>query len=49
MTRFRNAKLGVFRQHQNTKTILKKKNMRQNRFKKLSKFQKFYLSQKREK
>ena len=27
-----------------TKTILKKKNMRQNRFKKLSKFQKFQLS-----
>ena len=49
MTRFRNAKLGVFRQHQNTKTILKKKNMRQNRFKKLSKFQKFYLGQTREK
>ena len=43
-TRFRNVKLGVFRQYQNTKIILKKKNMRQNRFKKLSKFQKFQLS-----
>ena len=37
------VKLGIFRQHQNTKTILKKKNMRQNRFKKLSKFQNFIL------
>ena len=44
MTRFRNVKLGVFRQCQNTKTILKKKNMGQNCFKKLSKFQKFQLS-----
>ena len=44
MTRFRNVKLGVFRQYQNTKTILKKKNMGQNCFKKLSKFQKFQLS-----
>ena len=44
MTRFRNVKLGVFRQYQNTNTILKKKNMGQNRFKKLSKFQKFQLS-----
>ena len=42
MTRFRNDKLGVFRQYQNTKTILEKK-MGQNRFKKLSKFQKFQL------
>ena len=41
MTRFRNVKLGVFRQYQNTKTILKKKNMGDNHFKKLSKFQKF--------
>ena len=44
MTRFRNLKLGVFRQYQNIKTILKKKNMGQNRFKKLSKFQRFKLS-----
>ena len=44
MTRFRNVKLGVFRQYKNTKTILKKKNMRQNHFHKLSKFQKFQLS-----
>ena len=43
MTRFRNVKLGVFRQYQDTKTILKKKNTRQNRFKKRSKFQKFQL------
>ena len=41
MTRFRNVKLGVFRQYQNTKNILKKKNVGQNRFKKLSKFQNF--------
>ena len=27
MTRFRNVKLGVFRQYQKTKAILKKKNM----------------------
>ena len=44
MTRFRNVKLGVFRQYQNSKTILKKKNLEQNRFKKLSKFQIFQLS-----
>ena len=44
MTRFRNVKCGVFRQYQNTKTILKKKNTRQNRFKKRSKSQKFQLS-----
>ena len=31
MTTFRNIKLGVFRQYQNTKPILKKKNMEQNR------------------
>ena len=43
MTRFRNVKLGVFRQYQNT-TIFKKKNLGQNDFKKLSKFQKFQLS-----
>ena len=34
MTRFRNVQLGVFGQYQNTKTILKKKNVGQNRFKK---------------
>ena len=44
MTRFRNVKLGVFRKYQNTKTILKKKSMQQNHFKKLSKFKKFQLS-----
>ena len=44
MTRTRNVKLGVFRQYQNTRTILKKKNMGQNCFKKRSKFQKFQLS-----
>ena len=44
MTRFRNVKLGVLRQYQNTRTILKKKNMGQNRSKKRSKFQKFQLS-----
>ena len=42
--RFRNVKLGVFRQYQNTKTILKKKNMGQNHFEKRSKFKKFQLS-----
>ena len=41
MIGFRNVKLGVFRKFQNTKTILEKKNMGQNRFKKLSKFQNF--------
>ena len=35
MTRSRNVKLGHFRQYQNTKTIFKKKNMGQNRFKRL--------------
>ena len=35
MTRFMNVNLGVFRKYQSTKTILKKKNMEQNRFKKL--------------
>ena len=35
MTRFRNVKLGVYKQNQNTKTILKKKNMESSRFKKL--------------
>ena len=41
ITRFRNIKLGVSGQY---RTILKKKNMGQNRFKKLSKFQKFQSS-----
>ena len=44
MTRFRNVKLGVYGQYQNTKIILEKKNMGQNRFKNLSEFQKFQLS-----
>ena len=44
MTGFRNVKLGVFRQYQNTKIILKKKNMGQNLFKRFSKFQKCQLS-----
>ena len=44
MSRFSNVKLDVFRQYQNTKIILKVKNMGQNRFKNLSKFQKFQLS-----
>ena len=37
ITRFKYIKLGVFIQYQNTKAILKNKNMGQNRFKKLSK------------
>ena len=44
MTRFKYVKLGVFIQYQNTKAISKKKNMGQNRFKKLSNFQKCQLS-----
>ena len=44
MARFGSVKLGAFRQYQNTKTVLKKKNMRQNCFKNLSKLQKFQLS-----
>ena len=44
MNRFKNVKLGVFRQYQNTKTFSKKKNMGKNRFMKLSKFQKFQSS-----
>ena len=44
MNRFKNVKLGVFRQYQNTKTFSKKKNMGKNHFMKLSKFQKFQLS-----
>ena len=44
MTRFRNVKLGVFRQYQNTKSILKRKNAKQNCFKKLSKFHRFQSS-----
>ena len=42
MNRFRNVKLGVFRQYKNTKIKKKKKNMGQNSFK-LSKFQKSQL------
>ena len=43
MTRFRNVKLGVFRQYQNTKTKKEKRKeiMGQNRFKKLSKSKNF--------
>ena len=44
MTRFKNVKVGVFRQHESTKAILKNENMGQDRFKKLSKFRKFLLS-----
>ena len=44
MTRCRNVKLGDFKQYQNTRTILKKKNMGENLFQKCSKFQKFQLS-----
>ena len=36
--------MDIFRQNQNTKTILKNKNMGQNCFKKLWKFEKFQLS-----
>ena len=39
-TWFRNVKLGVFRQYQNAKAFLKKKNMGQNLFKKVSIIQK---------
>ena len=39
MTRFRNVKLGVYKQNQNTKTILKMTTMAQN-----SKCPKFQLS-----
>ena len=38
MDRFMNVKLVVFRKYQNTKTVLKKRNIGQNRFKKFSKF-----------
>ena len=41
MTRLRNTYLYVFIQCQHTRTILRKKNMRQSLFKKYSKFQKF--------
>ena len=42
MTRFRNIKLGVLRQYQNTKKKkLKKKNIEESHFKKPSKLQKF--------
>ena len=45
MTRLRNIiKLGVFRQFQNSKTILKTKTIGHKRFKKLLKFLKFQLS-----
>ena len=44
MTRVRNVSIGDFRQYQNTRTILKKKNVGQNRLKKRSKFQKFQLN-----
>ena len=44
MTRFRNFKLGVFRQYQNIKTIFKKNDIGENSFKKISNFQKFQLS-----
>ena len=41
MTRLKNVKLGVFRQYQNTKSIVKKKNMGQRLIKKHSKFHNF--------
>ena len=44
MTRLSNVKLGVFTKCQNIKTLSKNKNMGQNHFKKLSKFQKFQSS-----
>ena len=44
MTRFRDVKLGDFRQYQNTRTIFQKKNMGQCCFTKRSKLQKFKLS-----
>ena len=43
MTRFRNIKLGVFRQYQN-KNYFKNEKYWENRFKKLLKVQKFWLS-----
>ena len=51
MTRFMKVKkLEIFRQHQNTGTIFKKKNIGQNRSKKLSKCKKLLcLGQTREK
>ena len=44
MTKFSKVKLGDFRQYQNTRNFLKKKNVGQYRFKKCSKFQNFQLS-----
>ena len=44
MTIFWDVKLSVFRQYQNTKTILKNKNMGQNHFKKHSESKKIQLS-----
>ena len=41
MTRFRSVKLGVFRQYQNTKNILKKDNMRQNHLRDVHNFKNF--------
>ena len=41
INRLRNTKLGVFRQCQYTRTILRSKNMEQSPFKKQSKFRKF--------
>ena len=41
MTRFRSVKLGVFRQYQNTKNILKKDNMRQNHLRDVQNFKNF--------
>ena len=41
MTRFRSVKLGVFRQYQNTKNILKKDNMRQNHLRDVQNFKIF--------
>ena len=41
MTRLRNTYLDVFIQSQHTRTILRKKNMKQSLFEKYSKFQKF--------
>ena len=41
MIRFRKVKLGVFRQYQNTKTTLRKKNIIKNCFKKCLKLRRF--------
>ena len=42
MTRLRKTNLGAFKQCQNTRTILRNKNMGKSLFKKYSKFQNFY-------